>query len=373
MQSGPRNLPESCRILVVKLTSFGDVVHVTPCLKAIRRSFPRAEIVMAVDARFAPVIRCNPNVNSIVESRTACLGLYQLPFGILRELRPFRGKRFDVAIDFQGTRRSAAWVYASRSRFKAGRGGVRPGWDLVLKPNLSKHAVLVCADVARAIGIQVDDLQPEIYLSDRDDRELLSVLEAHGLPWDGFVIINPFSRWDSKMWPLERYAEVVSALRRDFGLPIVITGGPGEEQKAQECMSLLPVGAAVCLAGKLTLGQALCLYRRARLMVTGDSGPMHAAAALGTRTVSLFGPTLPERTGPWGHGHIVLQMSRPRSHHTYRADPERKHIRAIDVATVIAAIKSSLESAGSESAAREELTGGFVNPNVGAPVKTGGK
>ncbi len=361
MQSRPLNFPESCRILVVKLTSLGDVVHVTPCLKAIRRSFPKAEIVMAVDARLAPVVHCNPHVNSIIESRTARLGLYRLPVGILRELRPFRGKRFDVAIDFQGTRRSAVWVYASRSRFKAGRGGVRPGWNLVLEPNLSKHAVLVCAEIAQAIGVQVDDLHPEIYLSDRDDRELLFVLEAHGLPWDGFVIINPFSRWDSKMWPLERYAEVVSALRRDFDLPVVITGGPGEEQQAQECMSLLPVGAAVSLAGKLTLGQALCLYRRARLMLTGDSGPMHAAAALGTRTVSLFGPTLPERTGPWGPGHIVLQMSKPRSHHAYRADPERKHIRAIDVATVIGAVKSSLEATERGSATREESTGGFVD------------
>ena len=141
----------------------------------------------------------------------------------------------------------------------------------------------------------------------------------------------------------------------------MITGGPGEEQKAQECMSLLPVGDAVSLAGKLTLGQALCLYRRARLMVTGDSGPMHAAAALGTRTVSLFGPTLPERTGPWGRGHIVLQMSKPRSHHAYRADSERKHIRAIDVATVIGAVKSSLESIGRGSATRGESTGSFVD------------
>jgi ADP-heptose:LPS heptosyltransferase len=247
-------------------------------------------------------------------------------------------------MDFQGNRRSAAWVYASRSKFKAGRGKRRPGWDLAFVPNLDRHAVVVCAEVARKIGISVDELNPEIFLSDQDDRGLLSILETYDLPKNEFILVNPFSRWHSKNWPLDRYAELISRLWGDLGLPIIITGGPGEEDQAAELIHLMKPGTATSLTGKLTLGQAFCLTRRALLMVTCDSGPMHAAAALGTKVVALFGPTLPERTGPWGEGHQVVQITRPPIHHTYLTDTDQIYMRAIDVQTVYRAVISSLES-----------------------------
>jgi ADP-heptose:LPS heptosyltransferase len=125
---------------------------------------------------------------------------------------------------------------------------------------------------------------------------------------------------------------------------MVITGGPGEEEQARALMQGLYPGVAVSLVGKLTLEQALCLYRRGILMVTGDSGPMHAAAALGTRVVALFGPTLPERTGPWGDKHIVIQELRPPSHHTYRSDHNKVYMRAISVEQVYRAVGTVLDA-----------------------------
>ena len=336
------------RVLVVKLSSLGDVVHVTPCLNAIRQSVPHAEIVMAVDRRFSAVVRHNPHVDRVIEASDGRIGPMPDLLRIREELSSFRDRPFDVAIDFQGTRRSAMWVYASRATWKAGRGKVRPGWTLALQPDLNKHAILVCAEIANAVGVRVVDLHPEIFLSEKDDQELLATLKEHGAPEDGFVIVNPFNRWPSKTWPFERYAQTVRRLREDFRVPVVITGGPGEGQEAAEFVRYFPAGTAISLVGELSLDQALCLYRRALLMVTGDSGPMHAAAALGTRVVALFGPTLPERTGPWGEGHRVIQKMRPPFHHAYRADGGRMYMQAIDVETVYAAIAATLQPLVSE-------------------------
>jgi len=146
------------------------------------------------------------------------------------------------------------------------------------------------------------------------------------------------------VWPLDRYAQLMHRLREDLRLPIIITGGLDEVEQSLVLTQLLRAGTAISLVGRLTLGQALCLYQRARLMVTGDSGPMHAAAALGTRIVALFGPTLPERTGPWGRDHIVIQKARPPSHYAYRSDRNRKYMRAIEVETVYEAVRSALRS-----------------------------
>jgi ADP-heptose:LPS heptosyltransferase len=350
------------RVLVVKLSSLGDVIHVTPCLKAIRRAFPKAEIVMAVDSRFTPVVRYNPYVDKVIESPPTPYGSFRFLFGMFKELASLQDRPFDVAMDFQGNRRSAAWVYASRGRFKAGRGKRRPGWDLAFVPDLERHAVVVCAEIARKIGISVDELKPEIFLSDHDDGELLSILETHDLPKNEFILVNPFSRWHSKNWPLDRYAELISKLWDDLGLPIIITGGPGEEDQAAELICLMKPGTATPLAGKLTLGQAFCLTRRALLMITCDSGPMHAAAALGTKVVALFGPTLPERTGPWGDGHQVIQIARPSIHHTYLTDTDQTYMRAIDVQTVYHAVIASLGSLRGHSLGTRNSQGDTTKP-----------
>ena len=330
------------RILVVKLSSLGDVVHVTPCLKALRRAYPRAEIVMAVDQRFADVVRDDSNVNVLIRSRRVPGGTVAWWFQTVREIAPHRERPFDLAVDFQGTQRSALWVYASRARVKAGRGGWRPGWRVVIRPDFSRHAVRVCADIAERIGIPVRDLNPELHVADENDRMVGDLLKESGMPGEGFVVFNPFSRWRSKVWPFERYAELARRLREKVGAPMVVSGGPGEEGQADELMRLMRPGDAVSLAGKLTLGQSMALYKRSKLMVTGDTGPMHVAAALGTRVVALFGPTFPERTGPWGEGHVVLQALRPPRHHAYRTDRTGAYMEAIDVNSVFDAVQSVL-------------------------------
>jgi heptosyltransferase I len=337
------------RILVVKLSSLGDVVHVTPCLRAIRRACPAARITMAVDRRFAALVRGNPHLDEILEADEgqSRLAAWLEPW---RHLAGQRRPPFDLAVDFQGTRRSVLWIYASGARVRTGllRGeggrGNRPGWQQVVRPNPARHAVRVCADVAEAIGVRVESLAPELFVSDDADRQCAARLAALGLPAQNFVLVNPFTRWPSKSWPVERYRELVDRLVRDQDPPVVVHAGPGEDAGLEPFRATGERPSRIGVVSGLPLEESLALFRRARLMVTGDTGPMHCAAALGVPVVALFGPTWPERTGPWGTGHRVIQRSRPPTHHAFRTDPEGRYIRTIDVPTVHRAVLDALDA-----------------------------
>lgn len=326
------------RILVVRLSSLGDVVLATPALRAIRAGFPAAEIVVAVERRFAAVLRQNPRIDRLVEAESGPAGALR---ALLESRRALRAEpRFDLAIDLQGLRRSAIWVYASRARLRMGRGRPRPFWHSAVEPDLRRHAVRVGAEILERIGIPAGEGDPEISTDPSADETLLRKLADRGVADRGFVVLQPFSRWRSKDWPAERWEAVVESLAAARRVPVVVSGAPGEEEAAAR----IAASGAVSLAGALTLAEALCLYRRARFLVSGDTGPMHAAAALGTRVVALFGPTLPERTGPWGRGHEVVQERRPEGAPVHREDREGVFIRAIGVDRVRGAIDRALDA-----------------------------
>jgi ADP-heptose:LPS heptosyltransferase len=334
------------RVLVVKLSSMGDIVHVTPCLRALRRAFPTAGIAMAVERRFAPLVRHSPHLDEVIEDPgEGGMAAWLEPW---RHLTGRRRPRFDLAIDFQGTHRSAAWVYASWARVRAGRRrGVgrewRPGWHRVISPASGRHAVRVCADVAASVGVPVVELDPELSVPTGAEERLDARLAAAGLPASGFVLVNPFTRWPSKSWPIDRYRALLIRLAAVVRTPIVLHAGPGEEPGLQALAGIVaPRGRPAAIIPAPHLDEALALFRRARLMVTGDTGPMHCAAALGTPVVALFGPTWPECTGPWGVGHRVIQSSRPATPDTYRTDDAGIHMRAIDVPTVYRQILEAL-------------------------------
>jgi ADP-heptose:LPS heptosyltransferase len=339
--------PRPRRILAVKLSSLGDIVLVTASLRALRRAHPDADLRVAVESRFAPLLAACPWIDGVLEAPSRDVrGLRYLALVRARLAQARAGAgAFDLALDFQGTRRSAAWVYLSGARVRAGRGGWRPGWRATVAADHGKHAVRGYADVCALAGIAADDLDPALQTSARDDASLQAILARMGLPARGFALLNTASGWASKSWDASRAAGLASRVADATGRALLVTGGEDERAYAERVAALARPGAAVPLAGGLTLGEALCLYRRARLMITCDSGPMHAAAALGTPVVALFGPTHPEHTGPRGPGHVVLQASRPRDHHAYRRDADASHMRALDLDRVADAVLAALRAA----------------------------
>lgn len=327
-------------VLVVKLSSLGDIIHATGCLRAIRQALPQARLTMAVEHRWQDVISHNPNIDHWIGSSPR----QRLTPSYLAEIRRSLASEapYDIAIDFMGNRRSAAWIYLSRAKVKTGRGGFRPGWRKAIQPDLSRHAVDVCADICREAGILVADASPEIRTSPADEEHVRQILAAQGIAEEGYIVINPFSRWTSKSWPLENLASVIRSLKARTAQTLVLSGGP--EDLIHEATLRKHLGACTLdsVVGRLSLGEALCFLRRARLMVSCDSGPMHAAAAFGVPTIGLFGPTHPERTGPWGNGHRVIQAKRPDSHHAYRNDPDAFYMGFLDKDAIVSAIMAEL-------------------------------
>ena len=334
----PIDLSRTRRVLVVKRSSFGDVVHVTPCLRALRQACPDAEIIVAVDQTWAPILRSDPHADVVVESDPDRRRFIPSLFEARARLKSLPGSHFDLAIDFQGRPRSAAWIYASKARFQGGRGGFRPGWQCNVRPDMQRHAVEVCAEIAGSIGITVTDLEPRLFISPKSDCALGHLLREVGAPERDFIVANPFSTWRSKVWPIERWAVLIRKIRAELGIPVVISGASTEVAEQARLATLLGPSAPPSLVGKMLIEEAICLYRRALFMITGDTGPMHAAAAVGTPVVALFGATWPEQTGPWGNRHRILQRSRSEFHHAYADDAERRHIEAIDVEMVFASL-----------------------------------
>lgn len=335
--SAPIDLSQVRRILVVKRSSLGDVVHVTPCLRALRQACPDAEIIVAVDETWAPILRRDPHIDAVVEADPARRRFIPSLLEARGRLKSLAGARFDLALDFQGRSRSAAWIYASNARVQGGRGGFRPRWQVSVHPNLQRHAVEVCAEVAGQVGITVTDLEPRLFISPKGDCSVGQLLREVDAPERDFIVVNPFSTWRSKVWPAERWAILIRKIRAELGIPVVVSGGPNEVAEQARLAALVGPSAPPSLVGKMLIEEAICLYHRALFMITGDTGPMHAAAAVGTPVVALFGVTWPERTGPWGSRHRVVQRSRSKFHHAYPDDAERRHIEAIDVETVFAA------------------------------------
>jgi heptosyltransferase I len=330
------------RIVLIRLSSLGDVVRITGFPRAIRKSLPGAEITVVTHKDLAPLFEGAPGVDHVVLHRSTkrLLSAWRQARAALQPSPG--GRRFDLAVDLQGTRASAAWTYASGASVKAGRGGLRPGWRICQPQDDHASDVSESAAIFERLGIPIGDPSPVLTIAPAADRRIEDLLRSEGLPARGFILINPFSRWETKAWPIERYAALIPRLRGDFARPLVITGGPGEAARAAGLVASMPPGTSVSLAGRLGLGDLAALLARARLVVTGDSGPMHMAAALATPVVALFGPTWPERAGPWGEGHRVVQRWRSERYRAYRDPASAIGMAAISLDDVQAAIAEAL-------------------------------
>ncbi len=330
------------RILLVRLTSFGDVVRIAGLPAALRKASPGAEIVVVTDEGLTPLFEAAPDVDRVIGQRRArsLLDVWRQARAALAPLGADGG--IDLAVDLQGRRASALWTYASGAPLKAGRGGFRPGWRFTMPTDYRRSDTAESAAILEKLAIAVPDPAPVLTTAPRAEAEIEAILAAAGLPPSGFIVVNPFSRWATKAWPLERYVQLLPLLQAATHLPMVVSAGAAETEGAARLIAALPPGTAASLAGRLNLAQLLALLRRARLVLTGDSGPMHAADALGTRVVALFGPTWPERAGPWRKSQRVIQRWRSPRYHAYRRADSAAGMAAIGVEEVRAAVLAEL-------------------------------
>ncbi len=294
----------SLRILIVRLGALGDIVHALPVAAALREHYPDARIDWLVDTHHTAIV----DMVTVISRRTA-VESHRVLDG-LRTIGLLRRQRYDVAIDLQGLVKSALFARLSGAARVVGfdREHVReraawwwyterghPGDAAhVIDRNLSLLEPLGIADRTRRFPIAVPAstaVEAVAARVARDGRQ-------------GFALVNPGAGWPNKRWPMDRFGEVASWIAATHGLLPVVLWGPGEQDVGVRIVNRSRDTAI--LAPKTGIGDLLALSRGARLMLSGDTGPLHLAAAVGTPIVALFGPTNPARNGPWNPDDISL-------------------------------------------------------------------
>jgi lipopolysaccharide heptosyltransferase I len=329
-------------LLVVRLGSLGDLVHTLPAVAALHRADPARPIDWLVDAVHEEFLRLVPILASVI-TLTA-----PTPAGWLAVRRALHARRYDVAVDFQGLLKSGALARLSGARRVVGFDRVslrEPAARLFYTETVdvrgTGHVVWKNMRLARGLGAVGEAL--EFPIAPVESAATERVLERTPAP---FVLLNPGAAWPNKRWPPDRFGRLAVHLRERHGLPSVVIWGPGEAEIA-DAVSAASSGAAVA-APETALPDLVALARHARLIVSGDTGPVHIAAAVGVPVVALFGPTDPGRNGPWADADRSLsRYAGCACHYQRRCQREGRWCLAeITVEEVVDAVDRRLADAG---------------------------
>jgi heptosyltransferase I len=324
------------KILLIKLSAVGDVVHTIPVLNKLRRRYPKAHLDWLVTPPIAELLRHHPGITNIIEfEREAWSTPWRLaPFAAYARLAAkLRAAQYDLVIDMHGQFRTAALALATgaparvgfdrprarvwnasprkfpeQARKHAWQGAREGSWlaytHHIAVPTLDLHAVDRYLNVGPILGLDKDPADFSFPIPPSAESRIDSLLRQQGVAGADLVIIAPGTIWETKHWGNEKFAQVA----RNFmskGFAVVLMGSQRERVVCEEVADLAP--GAVDLAGMTTLSELAALIRRSAISITNDSGPMHLAVALNRPVVSIFGPTDSVWIGPYQRANAVLQ------------------------------------------------------------------
>ena len=340
---------EFSRILLIKPSALGDVVHTLPVLVKLRARYPRAQIDWLITPENAEVVRYHPALSNVVlfarrdfSKRGRRWRAFLSFFDLLKQIH---SAKYELIIDMHGQVRSAFFALISGARVRIGfdrpvkrgltvsaehdlknipshgwRGAREGSWiaytNRIPIPTLDVHAIDRYLWVAPLLGL--DDNPPDltIHLSPQATNKVNRLLEEHGVPASKpLVVLVPGTIWETKHWTIEGFAGVARQFLQD-GFAVALAGTTRDQQRCRQIAAAAP---GTCdLSGKTTPADLAALIRRAEVAVTNDSGSMHVAASLGKPMVSVFGPTNPVHIGPYERPESVVRLDLPCSPCNYR-------------------------------------------------------
>jgi heptosyltransferase I len=329
------------KFLLVRLGSMGDIIHALPAAAALRDTFPAAQIDWAVEPRWARLLKDNPDLNRVIAANRTS------PAGMLSTWKAIRASRYACVVDFQALYKSALLAFASGATRRIGFSSsyAREGLASILYTERlnprGPHKVDHNLTLVRAAGANKPTAPRFPLAIDQEDEDAVS-RELSKNAIGEFFVLNPGGGWLSKCWPAERYGELNSKLASRFGWRGVVSFGPGEENLARDVVRA--AGDPPPVAIPLALGPLMALLRRAKFIVSADTGPLHLASALGAPVIGLYGPTDPSRNGPYSCADIVVRNAHT-SVTTYRREASYSAaMLSIAVDQVLEAVEHRLES-----------------------------
>jgi len=333
------------RVLIVRLGSIGDIVHAAPVAANLRHHDPSLEIDWVVEAALAPLVEMITPVTRVmpIVTRTVTGGK-----GWLGATRALRARTYDVALDVQGLLKSAAVARLSGARRVIGfdRASLRePAAAAAYTDTVAAvdgvHVIDRNLSILRAIDVPIADARACRIDPGDASAEIAGFLGKVG---SRIAIVNPGANWPNKRWHPERFAAVAQHLSRAHGLSPIVTWGPGDEGMVD---AIVRASEGVAIAAPPTrLRDFLVLARAASLVVSGDTGPLHLAAAMGTPIIGVYGPTDPRRNGPWdARDRSVSVFEQCSCHHKRRCSAARWCLDDVTVDDVVRAVDARLHDA----------------------------
>jgi len=307
------------KILIIRLSAIGDVVHTLPAAHLLKKNLPGCHITWVVEQAAADLLCGYEGIDELLVShRKEWLRLVRTGAVLsacaqaLAFFRRLRNTEYDLVLDFQGLFKSAVLAGLARGKRKIGFANARELAALfyterATAPDFNDHAIKRHMGLLRHLGIA--DAQA-VFSSFWGEAEQAStarlVSNFDAASKSPLISVHPCAAWLTKCWNAKKIAMMCDSLQKDFGARIVFTGAAAERDYIAEILSRMPA-PAFNLAGRTNLRELACLFAGAALVISMDSGPLHLACAVGTPVVALFGPTAPWRTGPFGSRHSVVR------------------------------------------------------------------
>jgi heptosyltransferase-1 len=289
------------KALIVRLGAIGDIVHTVPVAAALRRSRPDWTVDWLVDRRHERVLRLFP-----VTDRTIAVDPAGSWRATVRIVRGLRATKYDAVLDAQGLLKSAVLARLAGGARTIGfeRQWLREpaaAWFYTEAVDATGTVHVARRNLRLLRALDVDDARIDTPLRVPESPVADDVAAAEGARYG---VVNPGAGWPNKQWPPERWGHLVAELQRRHGFPWIVVWGPGEEPLAR-AVEEASAGAAM-MAPATSVEDLAALLARAAIVLAGDTGPLHLAAAAGTPIVGVYGPTDPARNGPWSSEDICV-------------------------------------------------------------------
>ncbi len=343
------------RILIVKLSSIGDIIHTLPSLAAIRKALPDAEIAWAAEKRSAEILRCNSMIDHLIEVDTRSLRGGKIIEGFRRELtkqvRDLRKFKYDIALDFQGLLKSAmiAKISGAERRIGFSKKDLREPAGRVFLTETVKipemtHVIrknLMLAEGGLGIAVPHADFEFPIFTGSEHRDEAREIIDQAG---ERFAVLNPAGGWVTKLWHAEKFGGLADVIWEEYGMMSIVATATAEMELAERVRAASKTGRVIL--AQPSLKGFYELAKRASVYVGGDTGPTHLAIAARTPVIGIFGPTEWWRNGSLNPDDVCAE----RNDIGCRVDCHRRTCSNwicmdIDVATMFAAVKQRLVKA----------------------------
>lgn len=340
---------------MVRTGAMGDILHGMPAITALRQAFPQAEIGWVVEPHWAPLLETSatakprsaerPLVDQVHFAETRAWSKHPASISTLQSIlklrRELRARRYEIAVDLQGSIRSAIIAKLSGAKQIVGRAEPREkqaSWMYGAKvATQAEHVIEQACEIASALGVWLVPTQVSLPID--PDAERWSETQIDIQAKERTVLLAPSAGWGAKQWPAERYGELARRLGRN-GYSVLVNAVHEQDPLAAVVVRTSEGAAKPVVA---SIAQLIALTRRMRLVVAGDTGPLHLAAALQVPVAAIFGPTDPARNGPYGTRSRVLRDAGSVCDHRRHAAPEAGLLR-ITVDQVEAAALELLEN-----------------------------